>query len=187
MARVSLLSDDSKVGSLAEQREAIGPVDVEWGPEDRSVCLSPPGTRPDDVLCIAHARVLGNLKQREMRLADLAARNVAVQLPGDEPVTYDTPEKVAAFHAEAVRPTGKPSRKQRRLMGRPLKYPRPNDEQRAKLLAWWNGPQHTDDVETLAGELMGRKVPRVTLAAWLGKRAPHPGRRRKSSKRKPTK
>ena len=184
MARVSLLSDDSNVGSLAKQREAIGPVDVEWGPEDRSVCLSPPGTRRDDVLCIAHARVLGTLKQREARLADLAARNVAVQLPGGEPVTYDTPEKVADFHAEARVPTGKASRRQKALQGRPRKYRRPDDDQRAKLLAWWNGPLHTDDVEELAGELLGRKVPRVTLAAWLGKREPHPDRRRKVSRKK---
>lgn len=184
MARVSLLSDDRKVGTLAEQREAIGPVDFEWGPEDRSICLSPPGTRRGDILCISHARVLGTLKQREMRLADLASRGVSVQLPGGEPMTYDTLEKLAEFHAEARVSTGRASKRQKKLKGRPRKYRRPDDEQRAKLLTWWNGPLHTDDVEELAGEMLGRKVPRVTLAAWLGKREPHPGRRRKSSKKK---
>jgi hypothetical protein len=93
---------------------------------------------------------------------------------------YDSPEKVAQFHADAREPTGRASRKQKRAMGRPRKYPVPTEEQLRKLAVWWDGPQHMDDVQALAGEMFGRKIGRPTLYEWMGRgRAPHTDRRRK--------
>ena len=99
-------------------------------------------------------------------------------------IRSERPKYNQAYAAPKRVTTLRPYLNRNGLMGRPRKYRRPDDDQRAKLLVWWNGPLHTDDVEELAGELLGRKVPRVTLAAWLGKREPHPGRRRKASRKK---
>lgn len=186
MRRVGLLSDDPKVGSFAEQREAMGPLDTEFQPDERSLCLSPVGLRKGagDVLVVAHARVLGRMRQRELVLADLAQRGVAIQLPGGDPVIYDTPEKRAEFHAEAIKPTGRPSHKQKRLMGRPAKFPMPEGDDLAQFKVWWAGPLHTDAVLELITERYGKKVWRETVYQWLGPRGKHPERQRKPAKKR---
>lgn len=185
MSRVGLLSDDPKVGSFAEQREAMGPLDVEWLPDERSMCMSEVGLRRDDVFVVAHARVLGQLRQRELVLVDLAARGVRVQLPGGEPVMYDTPEKRAEFHAEAKRPTGRPSRRQKGpRMGRPPKYPKPGEDDLRQIKVWWTGPLTDDAALALIAERYGKKVPRPTVYEWVGKRGEHPDRPKRRVKKK---
>lgn len=182
MLRIGLLSDDPKVGSFAEQRKAMGEVRHEWLPSERSDCIAF-GVREGETLVLPHARALGRMRERELILADLAERGVMVEIPGHEPQVYDTPEKMAEFHAEARRPTGRPSRKQKRLMGRPRKYPKPDDDQMRKIIAWFDGPQHMDDVLALIAEMLRKKVPRPTVYEWVGRgRAPHPDRPRRKPK-----
>lgn len=185
---VGLLSSDPKLGTFAQQREAMGDVDREWLPEDRSACLNG-GIRRGEVLALPHARAIGRtMRQRDLVLADLAERGVLIRLPGREPMTYRTSEDQADFHAVARQATGRPSRKQKALMGRPRKYPKPTDAQMERLRAWWDGPQHTDDVIALTAEMLGKKVRRQTLYEWMGRgRADHPDRVRRKPRKKNTK
>lgn len=64
--------------------------------------------------------------------------------------------------------------------GRPKDYRKPEGDALKMALEWWAGPLHTDDVGKLIGQMTGTKpVSRQTMAAWLGKRPPHPDRVRK--------
>lgn len=182
MARVLLLSNDQKVGTYADQRALVGEVDKEFQPDERSACLSPLGLRSQfgDVLCIAHARVLGLYRKADPILEDLASRGVPISIAGGPAVMYDTPEKQVEFHAAARAKTGKPSAKQKRNPGRPSLYAMPTDaRQLEQLREAWAGPMHTDDVIELFKGQTGKKPSRPWLVAQLGERPPHPGRRRK--------
>lgn len=187
MFRVGLFSSDPKVGTLAQQREVMGQCDKLWPPEAAADCLDY-GIREGECLVLPHAKALGRMRQRELYLTDLAARGIYVQVPGRDPMIYDTTEKRAQFHGDARQPTGTPSKKQKKLMGRPRKYPKPTEDQLAKLAVWWDGPQHMDDVQALVTEMLGRKVRRPTLYEWMGRgREPHQDRPRRKPKRRPSK
>jgi hypothetical protein len=179
MYRVGIISQNPKFGSQEDQRLVVGELDKEHPDTVIDDVFQKKGVRPGDSLHIAHALVLGKFRAREERLAILADMEVPIAVGGRDPMIYETPEEVAEFHAMSREKTGRGTKKQKRNKGRPQTYNRPNDEQMAKLRVWWLGDQHTDDVEILAGEMLGKKVPRATLAEWLGPRGRNPNRRRK--------
>lgn len=168
---IALLSNDPKVGSYADQRklfsEGIEGEIVEYAPGERYECLVR-GLRAGDVLLLSAARVLGTYRERDRWLADLASRDIAVQLPGGEPVIYDTPEKRAKFHAEAVKPTGRPSRKQKALMGRPPKHRQPTEDELVALNALWHSDVKRADAIAAASEIMGYDVKDWQMKQWCG-------------------
>lgn len=185
MAKVGFLADDKKLGSVADQRKRIGPVDIELLPEDEGLLLSGHAVREGDTLVIAHARALGRYKRgfdlREERLRWFAGMNIAVQI-GEDGIAqiYDEAAKIAAFHAAALEPTGIATAKQKKNPGRPKTYQQPDGEKLTMAQEWYAGPLHTADVGKLVGQMMGTKaVSRATLHAWLGPRPKHPGRSRK--------
>ena len=176
MTKVGFLSDDKKLGTLDQQRKAIGPVEVEVLPDEADELLSGPMLRDGDILVIAHARALGRFKSgfdlREKYLRRFSAMNVAVQIGADGIAEiYDEAAKVAAFHAAALAPTGVASPKQKKNPGRPKTYRKPDGDKLAMALEWWAGPLHWSDVGKLIGQMMGTKpVSRATLNAWFGNR-----------------
>lgn len=185
MAKVGFVSKDKKLGSIADQRKRIGPVDVELLPEDEDLLLSGHAVRDGDTLVIAHARALGRYKRgfalREDRLKWFASMNIAVQIGEDGYAElYDTAEKIARFHAAALAPTGIATPKQRKNPGRPNTYVEPEGEKRRMALEWYAGQLHTDDVGKLVGQMMGTKaVSRATMHSWWGPRPKCEGRLRK--------
>ncbi|WP_299686655.1 hypothetical protein [uncultured Tateyamaria sp.] len=131
--------------------------------------------REGDTLLMAHARVLGRAKEREKWLTLCAVAGVLIKLPGHMPAMYDTPEKKAVFHAEAVQPTGRPSAKQKKNRGRPKKYPDPKPEHRSIICGWWCNPMSDGkymklkDVQAGAEQLVGHPVSRDYLKNLCGK------------------
>lgn len=185
MAKVGFLSNDKKLGSLADQRKRIGPVDLELLPDEEGFLLSGHAVREGDTLVIAHARALGRYKRgfalREERLKWFSSMNVAVQI-GEDGIAkiYAEAADRAAFHAAALAPTGVPTPKQKKNPGRPSTYVKPEGELWDLAVEWWAGPLHTNDVGVLVGQATGTKpVSRATLNAWLGNRPKHPSRDRK--------
>lgn len=185
MANVGFLSDDKKLGTLAQQRDRIGPVECELLPEDHGALFDDTFVREGDTLVVAHARALGRYQRgfdlRDERLRRLAAMNIKVQIGSDGIADlYAEAEKRALFHAAALAPTGLPSPKQKKNPGRPKKYSEPEGERRKMALEWYAGPLHVADVGKLIGQMMGTKpVPRQTLHEWFGPRPDCEGRVRK--------
>ncbi len=179
MAYRAILSRDPKVGSYAEQRalfsEGIDGRIVEFEPDEMEILFFKGGLMEDDVLLMAHARVLGRAPQRERYLKLCAELGVWIKLPGGVPVMYDTPQKKGDFHVAARQPTGRPSAKQKRLRGRPRKYPVPSAEKKAILHGWWHNTLSTGkrmalkDVLANAKELVGHDVSRDYMKNLCGK------------------
>jgi len=175
----AILSKDPKVGSYAEQRalfsEGIEDRIVEFEQDEMDLLFYGGGLREGDVLLLAHARVLGRAPKRERYLDLCVSLGVWVKLPGEVPVMYDAPEKKAAFHQAAIQPTGRPSAKQKRLRGRPRKYPVPSPEKKAVLFGWWHNTLPSGkrmplkDVLKLATDLCGHKVSRDYMKNLCGK------------------
>lgn len=186
MAKVGFLSDDKKLGTLAEQRDRIGPVECELLPEDHEHLFEDTFVRYGDTLVVAHARALGRYQRgfeiRETRLRRLAGMNISVQI-GEDGIAeiYDEAEKRARFHAAALEPTGIASPKQKKNPGRPKKYQKPEGDALDMALEWYAGKLHVADVGKLIGQMMRTKpVPRQTLFEWFGPRPDCEGRFRKS-------
>lgn len=179
MRYVAILSRDPKVGSVAEQRavfsEGVNERIIEFEKSELSLMFDSKGVRSGDVILMAHARVLGRAAEREKWLKVIALHEVSIKLPGHSPVVYDTDEKKAIFHAEAVKPTGRPSAKQKRNRGRPKKYPDPSDDKRGIVCGWWNKPMSDGkymklkDVQNNAEQLLGHPVSRDFLKNLCGK------------------
>lgn len=192
MAKVGFLADDKKLGTYADQRKRIGPVDCEMLPEDHDTLFDDLFVRSGDTLIVAHARALGRYQRgfalRDERLRRLADMNISVQIGADGLAElYAEAEKRAAFHAAALAPTGIATPKQKKNPGRPKTYKKPTGDVWDLLVEWWAGPLHTDDVGKLAGQATGTKaVSRATLNAWLGRRPKHPKRDRKPRSDKKT-
>lgn len=185
MAKVGFVSGDKKLGSVADQRKRIGPVDIELLPDEEDLLLSGYAVRENDTLVIAHARALGRYKRgfalREERLRWFASMNVSVQI-GEEGIAqiYADAEKIAAFHAAALEPTGIATPKQKKNPGRPSTYVEPEGDKLVMAKEWYAGPLHTNDVGKLVGQMMGTKaVSRATMHAWWGPRPKCEGRVRK--------
>lgn len=137
--------------------------------------------REGDVLCVAHALILGKFHARERLMTDMAERGLSVSVAGGDPLDVAMAEARAEIHALAKRPTGIGTAKQKRNPGRPQKYPDPTDDQMALLRSWWAGPLHWQDVAALAGEMLKCETPdRNWVNRTLGKRPPHPKRARKT-------
>jgi len=175
----AILSRDPKVGSYAEQRAAFsegveGRI-IEFEEDEIGMLIVQRGLRDGDVLLIAHARVLGRAPRREKLLDQIAEIKAFIKLPGGVPILYDTPEKKAQFHVEAQKPTGRPSAKQKRLRGRPRKYPVMSPEKKNILRGWWHNQMSTGkrmplkDVLANAKELLGHKVTRDFMKNECGK------------------
>lgn len=136
--------------------------------------------RSGDVLCIAHARILGKYHARERVMTALADRQISVSVAGGDPLDMAFDDARAEIHALSKQPTGQGTRKQKNNPGRPSKYPVPTESQLALLEKWWAGKLHTDDVAELAGEMLKCETPqRNWLIRLLGKRPPNPERARK--------
>ncbi|MEL6467112.1 MAG: hypothetical protein AAFQ58_19290 [Pseudomonadota bacterium] len=194
MRTIGLISDDKKLGSHEHQRGQIGPVDMFVDPDDSWRLWKGVYTveGAGDVLVVSHARALGRYRRgfalRDERLRLLSSWGVAVQIGKDgDAVTYDDAEKIAAFHAAALEPTGQATPKQKRNPGRPSTYQEPQGEKREMALQWWAGALHTDDVCKLIGQMMNTKTPsRALVAEWLGNRPKFKGRMRKERSDKKT-
>lgn len=189
MARVGIVSRSKKFGSADDQRGVIGQMDVEWDDGDVLSLFANGAIRPGDTVHIAHAAVLGRYQQREKFLMAADDMEIKIAIGGADPERIETPEQIAKVHGDALKPTGKGTAKQKRLRGRPLRYPKPDDDDLTMIAAWWDGPQNIEDVETLAGQRMrakgfkGKKIPKATLYEWMGRgRAAHPDRRRRRRK-----
>lgn len=179
MRYVAILSNDPKVGSISEQRAAFSAgVDqqiFEVPHKDREFGFSKLALREGDVLLIAHARVLGYLSERSRLLKELADRGVFIQLPGGEPVLYDSEEKKADFHAKAKAKTGRPSVKQKRLRGRPVEKTQPSQDVKNEICDAWHevNPEtgkrmRLSYVLELAKKRMKRDVARHEIKHWCG-------------------
>lgn len=186
MRRVGFVSNDKKLGSAADQRALIGDVDAEFTHDE----IEHLHLLSNAVIVIAHARAFGaykgGFKRREKRLVKLSGAGLMVEIAGQEPVLYDTPERRALFHAAALLPTGRPSPKQAKNPGRPKLYREPEtDDQIRHALMWWAQPPKRvdkktgavsglsdDEVGAMVQGMMGGGKPasRQTLTAWFGGR-----------------
>ncbi len=172
----------------------MGQLDRVWPPEDRAAVLTTDeALRPGDDLVVPHARVLGRtMRQRDLVMDDLATRGVRIAIPGLPVMLTDNENAKAQIHAAARQSTGKGTAKQSRNRGRPRRYKTfselPEADQ-AQIIAWWDGPQQTDDALALISERIGKKVSRTAVYRLVGRgRADHPERLRKPvRKRKNTK
>ncbi|MEM8822019.1 MAG: hypothetical protein AAGF30_00265 [Pseudomonadota bacterium] len=180
---VALLTLNQRCGSLGDQRRAMAaegyaPEREYVGPEEIEECIIR-GTRDGDVLVLSDARALDGKdrdsrtkkRKREIWLHDLAERGVKVAIPGLEPRFYDEPEAFAIFHAEARKPTGRPSAKQKRMPGRPPIYKALDEAGEAQFRTWWSmvNKLTVPDIAGLLAPLLGKKPSRSQVYALAEK------------------
>jgi hypothetical protein len=183
MHKVGILSKDKRIGSIAQQKERIGDVDLWIYPDEHyKFFFGAFRENEGDIAIIAHAgtfgRYRGGFHKRNQILQSLTDYGVDVQIGKDgEPVTYDEASKIAEFHASAMLPTGIGTPKQKKNPGRPKTYSKPEGEKLKLALEWYAGPLHLRDVGSLIGQMMGTKpVSRPTMVAWFGRRPKCKGR-----------
>jgi hypothetical protein len=113
-------------------------IDVsEERPERTDLLTTPACVQEGDTVLLLHPGDLGSSWQDRHRiLSALSERGVFVQVHGNDPVLYDSPDKLKAFSAQQG---GTATRKDR---GRPRLFDPPLEKQR-EFSAVWHSPIHS--------------------------------------------